>query len=85
MACDISAYNMQKYIHLLETLRPYEFPFERLRQVEEQYRGKKKKVTGEDGKEVEVDDDESSEEEDKKEEETLDEIKEAKEEEEDGT
>lgn len=27
MACDISAYNVQGYVHKLETLRTYEFPF----------------------------------------------------------
>lgn len=55
MACDISAYNVQGYIHKLETLTDYQFPFERLRRVEEQYQGKKKKIKGEDGKEIEVD------------------------------
>ena len=63
-------------------MTPYIFPFERLRRVEEQYQGKKKKVTGKDGKEREVDasssdEEEKKEEEDKKEEEEkLEEIKE---------
>jgi Domain of unknown function (DUF4471) len=35
MAFDISAYNVQGYIHKLENLQQYEFPFERLRRVEE--------------------------------------------------
>jgi hypothetical protein len=35
MASDISSYNVQGFIHKLETLRDYEFPFERLRAVEE--------------------------------------------------
>jgi hypothetical protein len=33
----------------LETLKDYEFPFERLRRVEENYKGKKKKVKDENG------------------------------------
>ena len=49
MAFDISAYNVQGYIHKLENLQQYEFPFERLRRVEEQYLGKKVKKMGEDG------------------------------------
>jgi len=35
MACDVSGYNVQSYIHKLELLTPYVFPFERLRRVEE--------------------------------------------------
>ena len=66
MAADVSAYNVQGYIHKLETLKDYQFPFERLRMVEEQYQGKKKKKKDEDGKIVEVDE---SEEEDKENEE----------------
>lgn len=69
MACDISAYNVQGYIHKLETLRPYEFPFERLKRVEESYKGKKgktsKKVKNKDGKEVIVDATDSEDEEKK--------------------
>jgi len=76
MACDVSGYNVQSYIHKLELLTPYIFPFERLRRVEEQYQGKKKKVTGKDGKERVVDGSSSDEEEEKKEEEKLEEIKE---------
>ena len=80
MACDVSGYNVQSYIHKLELLAPYIFPFERLRRVEEQYKGKKKNVTGKDGKERVVDGSSSDEEEEKKEEEkkeeNLEEIKE---------
>lgn len=54
MAFDISAYNVQGYIHKMENLQQYEFPFERLRRVEEQYMGKKIKKVNEEGKEVEV-------------------------------
>lgn len=51
MASDICGYNVQGYIYKLETLKDYEFPFERLRMVEEQYKGKTKKqmVKGDDG------------------------------------
>lgn len=49
IAQDISQYNISGYIHKLETLREYEFPFERLRRVEEQYKGKKKTVKDEQG------------------------------------
>ena len=79
MACDISAYNVQGYIHKLETLKDYEFPFERLRRVEEQYRGKKKKVEDESGKTVEVD--ASSSDEEEKKDGQLDDIKEEEKEE----
>ena len=74
MACDVSAYNVQGYIHKLETLKPYEFPFERLRRVEEQYKGKKKKVKDENGEEKEVDASSSEEEEEKKEDTKLEDI-----------
>ena len=83
MACDISGYNLQGYIHKLETLREYEFPFERLRRVEESYQGKKKKVKDANGVEKEVVVESDEEEEEKKEEEDLEEIQEANEEEED--
>lgn len=76
MACDISAYNVQGYIHKLETLREYEFPFERLRRVEESYGGKQKTVKNKDGKDVRVDNEEEEEEE---EEEKLEAIKEEEE------
>jgi hypothetical protein len=78
---------VQGYIHKLETLKPYEFPFERLRRVEEQYKGKKKTVKDEDGKDKEVDASSSDEEEKKEEEEKKDdklgEIKEVENEDED--
>jgi len=80
MAADVSGYNVQGYIHKLETLRRYEFPFERLKRVEEQYAGKKKKVKDEQGVEKEVDASSSDEEEEKKkeeEEQALEEIKES--------
>ncbi len=38
MACDISSYNVQNFIHKIEKLDKYEFPFERLKHVEEQYK-----------------------------------------------
>lgn len=38
MACDISAYNVQGYIHKLEKLSKYEYPFERLKHIENQYK-----------------------------------------------
>lgn len=83
MAFDISAYNVQGYIHKLENLQQYEFPFERLRRVEEQYLGKKVKKMGEDGKEIEVrqtSDDEEEEEKKKQEDaDKLEDIKEDKE------
>jgi hypothetical protein len=60
-------------------LTPYEFPFERLRRVEEQYKGKKKTVKDEDGKDKEVDASSSDEEEKKEEEEKKDELGEIKE------
>ena len=82
MASDVAGYNVQGYIHKLELLTPYIFPFERLRRVEEQYAGKKKKVTGKDGKEKIVDgssseseDEEKKAEEEKKEEEKKEEEK----------
>jgi dynein assembly factor 3 len=37
MASDISAYNVQAYIHKLEKLTKYEYPFERLKHIEKQY------------------------------------------------
>jgi len=63
----------------LETLKNYEFPFERLRRVEEQYKGKKKKVTDEKGQEKEVDASGSEDEEEKKEEQSEDKLGEIKE------
>lgn len=88
MACDISAYNVQGYIHKLETLQRYEFPFERLKRVEESYGSKSKKVKNKAGKEVTVDASSSDDEEKKEGEDEdprkLDEIKEEKEEEEEG-
>lgn len=38
MASDISAYNVQQYIHKLEKLSKYEYPFERLKHIENQYK-----------------------------------------------
>ncbi len=35
MACDVSGYNVQGYMHKIEALERYEFPFERLKRVEE--------------------------------------------------
>ena len=35
---DISAYNVQGYLHRLEHMTKYEFPFERLKYVENQYK-----------------------------------------------
>lgn len=37
MASDISAYNVQSYIHKLEKLEKYQYPFERLKHIEKQY------------------------------------------------
>jgi hypothetical protein len=39
MATDISAYNVQSYIYKLENLKRFEYPFERLKLVEKQYKG----------------------------------------------
>lgn len=41
MASDITSYNVQGYIHKLENLEEYEFPFERLRRVEEEFKDNK--------------------------------------------
>jgi Domain of unknown function (DUF4471) len=88
MAADISGYNVQGYIHKLETLKPYEFPFERLRRVEESYGAKSKKVKDKDGNEKIVDassdeEEDKKEEEEEKKEEKLGEIKEVENEDED--
>ena len=36
MTSDISAYTVQGYIHKLETLNRYEYPFERLKRLRDQ-------------------------------------------------
>jgi len=38
MASDIAAYNIQGWIHKLETLKKYEYPFERLKRIQEEYK-----------------------------------------------
>lgn len=80
MACDISSYNVQGYIHKLDTLETYEFPFERLRRVEESYTGgkKSKMMKNSQGKMVPVNASDSESEEEKDE---LDVIKEEEEDE----
>lgn len=40
MSTDVSAYNVQGYIHKLETLKEYLYPFERLKKVKESITGK---------------------------------------------
>ena len=37
MASDICEYNVQGYIHKLETMKEYEYPFERLKKIEKEY------------------------------------------------
>lgn len=34
---DICCYNVQGYIHKLETLQRYEYPFERLKHIKKEY------------------------------------------------
>ena len=65
MAIDVSVYNVQGYIHKIETLEKYEYPFERLKRIENQYK-----------EDPEKKEEEKKEEEEKK----LEEIKEEKEE-----
>ena len=36
-ASDVCAYNVQGYIHKLETLEEYVYPFERLKRIEKEY------------------------------------------------
>ncbi len=38
MASDISSYNVQGWLHKLETLTTYEYPFERLKRIKEEYK-----------------------------------------------
>jgi len=53
-AADIALYIVQRYIHKLEELEDYDYPFERIKHIEEQYGHKSK----EDKKEEETKEDE---------------------------
>ena len=72
-AADISLYIVQRYIHKLEELVDYDFPFERIRHIEEQYGyhdkdKKKEEQEKEEPKSQELTEEEAKAEEEKKEE-----------------
>jgi len=81
-AADISLYIVQRYIHKLQELEDYDFPFERIKHIEEQYgyndKDKKKKENEEEEKE-EPKIQELTEEEAKEEEEKIDTTKKSEE------
>lgn len=47
MASDISVYNFNNYTYKIENVKEYEYPFERLKAVEEQYKDDGKDKEGE--------------------------------------